>query len=91
MFKLFAKKGGARADECYSEVQAEAIGQHVDYVIGMNQGDWRSSSHYLCGALKLLKAMLLSQFDHVIFRYEVDPAYQAATGLQAQTTIDVTR
>ena len=39
MFKLFAKKGVECVvlNACYSEVQAEAISQHIDYVIGMNQ------------------------------------------------------
>lgn len=37
-FKLFAKKGVECVvfNACYSEIQAEAISQHVNYVIGMN-------------------------------------------------------
>ncbi len=36
-FKLFAEHVGCVVlNACYSEVQAEAIAQHVDYVIGMN-------------------------------------------------------
>jgi WD40 repeat protein/energy-coupling factor transporter ATP-binding protein EcfA2 len=39
MFKLFASKGVdcVLLNACYSEVQASAISQHVNYVIGMNQ------------------------------------------------------
>jgi formylglycine-generating enzyme required for sulfatase activity len=39
MFKEFASKGlkCVVLNACYSTVQAEAISQHVDYVIGMNQ------------------------------------------------------
>ncbi|WP_235006846.1 CHAT domain-containing protein [Calothrix rhizosoleniae] len=38
LFKLFAKKGldCVVLNACYSEVQAEAISQHINYVIGMN-------------------------------------------------------
>ncbi|BAY48303.1 WD-40 repeat-containing protein [Scytonema sp. HK-05] len=38
MFKLFASKGVdcVLLNACYSEVQASAISQHVNYVIGMN-------------------------------------------------------
>lgn len=39
MFKLFAGKGVecVLLNACYSEVQAEAISQHINYVIGMTQ------------------------------------------------------
>ncbi|HEY9819629.1 MAG TPA: CHAT domain-containing protein, partial [Candidatus Sericytochromatia bacterium] len=39
MFKLFAKKGVECVilNACYSEVQADAISQYVNYVIGMNR------------------------------------------------------
>ncbi len=39
MFKLFATKGVECVvlNACYSEVQAKAISQHVNYVIGMNR------------------------------------------------------
>lgn len=39
MFKLFARKGVecVLLNACYSEIQAEAISQHINYVIGMNQ------------------------------------------------------
>lgn len=39
MFKLFAKKGVecVLMNACYSQVQAEAISQHIEYVIGMNR------------------------------------------------------
>ena len=39
LFKLFAKKGMECVvlNACYSEVQAEAISQHIDYVIGMKK------------------------------------------------------
>ena len=39
MFKLFAKKGVecVLLNACYSEAQAEAISQHIEYVIGMNR------------------------------------------------------
>ncbi|MFH7026017.1 MAG: TIR domain-containing protein [Heteroscytonema crispum UTEX LB 1556] len=38
MFKLFARNGVKCVvlNACYSEVQAEAISQHINYVIGMN-------------------------------------------------------
>jgi GTPase SAR1 family protein len=36
LFKLFPKIKCVVLNACYSEVQAEAIHQHVDYVIGMN-------------------------------------------------------
>ncbi len=38
LFKLFPKVKCVVLNACYSEVQAEAIHQHIDYVIGMNQG-----------------------------------------------------
>lgn len=39
MFKLFASKGVecVLLNACYSEVQAEAISQYINYVIGMNR------------------------------------------------------
>ncbi len=39
LFKLFAKKGleCVVLNACYSEVQAEAIRQHINHVIGMNR------------------------------------------------------
>jgi hypothetical protein len=39
MFKLFAKKGVecVLLNSCYSKLQAEAISQHINYVIGMNR------------------------------------------------------
>lgn len=39
LFKLFASKGleCVLLNACYSETQAEAIQQHISYVIGMNQ------------------------------------------------------
>lgn len=39
MFKLFAGKGleCVMLNACYSEVQAKAISQYVDYVVGMNK------------------------------------------------------
>ncbi|NJM71458.1 MAG: TIR domain-containing protein [Scytonema sp. RU_4_4] len=39
MFKLFARKGVecVLLNACYSQVQAEAISQHIQYVIGMNR------------------------------------------------------
>ena len=39
LFKLFATKGVecVLLNACYSEVQANAIGQHINYVIGMNR------------------------------------------------------
>ena len=39
MFKLFARKGVECVvlNACYSEVQAEAIHQHINHVIGMNR------------------------------------------------------
>ncbi|MEM7554602.1 MAG: TIR domain-containing protein, partial [Cyanobacteria bacterium P01_A01_bin.84] len=37
LFKLFPKVECVVLNACYSEVQAEAIHQHIDYVIGMNK------------------------------------------------------
>ncbi|BAY87947.1 hypothetical protein NIES267_74710 (plasmid) [Calothrix parasitica NIES-267] len=37
LFKLFPKIECVVLNACYSEVQAEAIYQHIDYVIGMNK------------------------------------------------------
>ena len=37
LFKLFPKVECVVLNACYSEVQAEAIYQHIDYVIGMNK------------------------------------------------------
>jgi hypothetical protein len=39
MFKLFARKGveGVLLNGCYLEVQAQAISQHIQYVIGINR------------------------------------------------------
>lgn len=41
LFKIFSKQHNRLEcvvlNACYSEVQAEAIGQHIDYVIGMKQ------------------------------------------------------
>ncbi len=39
LFELFASRGleCVVLNACYSEVQAEAIAQHIDYVVGMNQ------------------------------------------------------
>ncbi len=39
LFKLFAKKGVECVvlNACYSEVQADAIHQHINHVIGMNR------------------------------------------------------
>jgi len=37
LFKLFPKVECVLLNACYSEVQAEAIHQHIDYVIGMSQ------------------------------------------------------
>lgn len=39
LFKLFARKGVECVvlNACYSEVQADAISQHINYVVGMNQ------------------------------------------------------
>ena len=51
MFKLFATKGVECVflNACYSEVQAKAISQYVNYVIGMNQtiDDKAARSHFL--------------------------------------------
>ena len=38
LFKLFVQIKCVILNACYSEVQAEAIHQHIDYVIGMNKG-----------------------------------------------------
>ena len=37
LFKLFPRVECVLLNACYSEVQAEAIHQHIDYVIGMSQ------------------------------------------------------
>ncbi|MCU0542278.1 MAG: CHAT domain-containing protein [Oscillatoriaceae cyanobacterium Prado104] len=67
MFKLFAKKGVECVilNACYSEVQAEAISQYVNYVVGMNRavGD------------KAAVAFAVAFYDAVAAGYTVEEAY----------------
>jgi adenylylsulfate kinase-like enzyme len=68
MFKLFAKKGVECVilNACYSEVQAEAISQYVNYVVGMNRavGD------------KAAVAFAVAFYDAIAAGYEVEEAYE---------------
>ncbi|MEG3928389.1 nSTAND1 domain-containing NTPase [Microcoleus sp. T3_D1] len=67
MFKLFAKKGVECVilNACYSEVQADAISQYVNYVVGMNRavGD------------KAAVAFAVAFYDGIAAGYEVEEAY----------------
>ncbi|MCP9293195.1 MAG: CHAT domain-containing protein [Planktothrix agardhii LY1] len=67
MFKLFAKKSVECVilNACYSEVQAEAISQYVDYVLGMKKavGD------------KAAVAFSVAFYDALAAGYEVEEAY----------------
>nr|WP_246275804.1 ATP-binding protein [Brasilonema bromeliae] len=68
MFKLFATKGVdcVLLNACYSQMQAEAISQHVNYVIGMTQtvGD------------KAAVAFAVAFYDAIATGEEVEFAYQ---------------
>ncbi|MEG4112470.1 nSTAND1 domain-containing NTPase [Microcoleus sp. Pol12B3] len=68
MFKLFAKKGVdcVILNACYSEVQAEAISQYVNYVIGMNRavGD------------RAALAFAVGFYDAIAAGYELEEAYE---------------
>jgi WD40 repeat protein len=68
MFKLFAKKGVECVifNACYSEVQAEAISQYVNYVVGMNKavGD------------KAAVAFAVAFYDAIAAGYGVEEAYE---------------
>ncbi|MEG4492584.1 nSTAND1 domain-containing NTPase [Microcoleus sp. D3_18_C4] len=68
MFKLFAQKGVdcVILNACYSEVQAEAISQYVNYVIGMNRavGD------------RAALAFAVGFYDAIAAGYEVEGAYE---------------
>ena len=67
MFKLFAKKGVECVilNACYSEVQAEAISQYVNYVVGMNKavGD------------RAAVAFAVAFYDAIAAGYELEEAY----------------
>ncbi|MEG3988687.1 CHAT domain-containing protein [Microcoleus sp. S28C3] len=67
MFKLFAQKGVdcVILNACYSEVQAEAISQYVNYVIGMNRavGD------------KAALAFAVGFYDAIAAGYTLEEAY----------------
>ena len=73
MFKLFAKKGVECVilNACYSEVQAEAISQYVNYVIGMNRavGD------------KAAVAFAVAFYDAIAAGYQVEEAYDLGCSL----------
>jgi WD40 repeat protein len=68
MFKLFAKKGVECVilNACYSEVQADAISQYVNYVVGMNRavGD------------RAAVAFAVAFYDGIAAGYEVEEAYE---------------
>lgn len=68
MFKLFAKKGVECVvlNACYSEVQAEAISQYVNYVVGMNRavGD------------QAAVAFAVAFYDTIAAGGEVEEAYE---------------
>ncbi|MGB8689641.1 MAG: CHAT domain-containing protein [Microcoleus sp.] len=67
MFKLFAKKSVECVilNACYSEVQAEAISQYVNYVVGMNRavGD------------QAAVAFAVAFYDGIAAEFEVEEAY----------------
>lgn len=68
MFKLFAKKGVECVilNACYSEVQAEAISQYINYVVGMNRavGD------------RAAVAFAVGFYDAIAAGYEVEEGYE---------------
>ena len=68
MFKLFAKKSVECVilNACYSEVQAEAISQYVNYVIGMNRavGD------------RAALAFAVGFYDAIAAGYTLEEAYE---------------
>ncbi|MGL6139345.1 MAG: CHAT domain-containing protein, partial [Planktothrix sp.] len=68
MFKLFAKKSVECVilNACYSEVQAEAISQYVNYVLGMKKavGD------------KAAVSFSVAFYDALAAGYEVEDAYE---------------
>jgi len=68
MFKLFAKKSVdcVILNACYSEVQAEAISQYVNYVVGMNRavGD------------RAAVAFAVAFYDGIAAGYGVEEAYE---------------
>ena len=68
MFKIFAKKGVECVilNACYSEVQAEAISQYVNYVVGMNRavGD------------RAAVAFAVAFYDAIAAEYGVEEAYE---------------
>ncbi|MBP5976214.1 tetratricopeptide repeat protein [Brasilonema sp. CT11] len=68
MFKLFATKGVqcVLLNACYSEVQAKAISQHVNYVIGMNQA----------GGDKAAIAFSVAFYDALAAGEQVEFAYE---------------
>ncbi|UNU25487.1 ATP-binding protein [Microcoleus vaginatus] len=67
-FELFAQKGVncVVLNACYSEVQAEAISQYVNYVVGMNKavGD------------RAAVAFAVAFYDGIAAGYEVEEAYK---------------
>ncbi|BAZ08590.1 WD-repeat protein [Calothrix sp. NIES-4071] len=69
MFKLFATKGVncVLLNACYSEVQAEAISQHVNYVIGMNSAVGDKAA--ITFAVAFYDALLVG--EEVEFAYEL--------------------
>jgi hypothetical protein len=84
MFKLFVTKGVdcVLLNACYSEVQASAISQHVNYVIGMNQtvGDKAAVSF----AVAFYDAMAAG--EGVEFAYELGCS-QMVTFVEQQTPV----
>ena len=68
MFKLFANKGVECVilNACYSEGQAEAISQYVNYVVGMNRavGD------------RAAVAFAVAFYDAIAAGYEVEESYE---------------
>ncbi|MEI2578845.1 CHAT domain-containing protein [Scytonema sp. PRP1] len=84
MFKLFASKGVdcVLLNACYSEVQASAISQHVNYVIGMNNtvGDKAAVAF----AVAFYDAMAAG--EGVEFAYELGCS-QMVTFVEQQTPI----
>ncbi len=69
MFKLFAEIGieCVILNACYSEVQAQAISQHINYVIGMNQAVGDKAA--ITFAVEFYEA--LSSGESIEFAYEL--------------------
>ncbi|MEG3862473.1 nSTAND1 domain-containing NTPase, partial [Microcoleus sp. herbarium12] len=99
MFKLFAHKGVdcVILNACYSEVQAEAISQYVNYVIGMNRavGD-RAALAFAVGfydaiaaGYRLEEAYELGCSQMMSFREQATPVFKKKNLIDAPIDEDV--